>query len=237
MSLPACQQRALDRIEGALRASEPHLTSMYAIFARLNADEPIGTEQLAPKRLRWFQPGTAMYAIVLIPVMFAAIIVGALLGGGARSTTACEASYSVGGVSPLASRPSCPVSGKPKTGVRKTISTTVRLACTATAAPSRFITMTGDDQAFSRLRRPRRRRLARPKYPECARYEPGTEDLVPIEQLGHEAAELLSLTNGGEARSLNKLAELAAWQVRLVLGGARRRLARRRGGQRRGNPS
>ena len=36
---------------------------------------------------------------------------------------------------------------------------------------------------------------------------------MPIEQLGHEAAELLSLTNGGEARSLNKLAELAAWQV------------------------
>jgi len=37
--------------------------------------------------------------------------------------------------------------------------------------------------------------------------------MLPIEQLGHEAAELLSLTNGGEARSLNKLAELAAWQV------------------------
>jgi hypothetical protein len=36
---------------------------------------------------------------------------------------------------------------------------------------------------------------------------------VPIEQLGHEAAELLSLTNRGEARSLNKLAELAVWQV------------------------
>ena len=36
---------------------------------------------------------------------------------------------------------------------------------------------------------------------------------MPIEHLGHEAAELLSLTNGGEARSLNKLAELAAWQV------------------------
>ena len=36
---------------------------------------------------------------------------------------------------------------------------------------------------------------------------------MPIEQLGHEAAELLSLSNGGEARSLNKLAELAAWQV------------------------
>ena len=36
---------------------------------------------------------------------------------------------------------------------------------------------------------------------------------MPIEHLGHEAAELLSLTNGGEARSLNRLAELAAWEV------------------------
>ena len=36
---------------------------------------------------------------------------------------------------------------------------------------------------------------------------------MPIEHLGHEAAELLSLTSGGEARSLNRLAELAAWQV------------------------
>jgi hypothetical protein len=148
MSLPACQQRVLDRMEGALRANEPHLTSMYSIFSQLNAGEPIGMEQLARKRLRWFQPGTAMYAIVLIPVMFAAIIVGALLGGGARSTTACEASYSVGGVSPLASRPSCPLSDKPKTGVRKTISTTLRLACTAVAQPSRFTTTSRDDQAF-----------------------------------------------------------------------------------------
>ena len=146
MSLPACQQRVLDRMEGALRASEPQLASMYAVFSRLNAGEPIGIEQLPRKRLRWFQPGTAIYAIVLIPVMFAAIIIGALLGGGARSTTACEASYSVGGVSPLA-RPSCPVSDKPKTGVRKTISATVRLACSA--APSRFITTTGNDQGFA----------------------------------------------------------------------------------------
>ncbi len=37
--------------------------------------------------------------------------------------------------------------------------------------------------------------------------------MLGIEQLGPEAAQLLSLGNGGEARSLNKLAELAAWQV------------------------
>jgi hypothetical protein len=145
MALPACQQRALDRIEGALRASEPRLASMYAIFGRLNAGEPIGMEQLARKRL---QHGTAMYAIVLLPVMFAAIIVGALLGGGARGgTTACEASYSVGGVSPLSSRPSCPVSGKTvKVAVRKTISATARLACTAGQA-ARFTSLTGNEQA------------------------------------------------------------------------------------------
>src|SRR6185437_16719688 len=108
MSLPACQQRALDRMEGALRASEPHLASMYTIFGRLNAGEPIGRERLTRRRQRWPQPGTTMYAIVLVPVMFAAIIVGALLGGGTRSAAACKASYSVGGVSPLTTRPACP---------------------------------------------------------------------------------------------------------------------------------
>jgi hypothetical protein len=36
---------------------------------------------------------------------------------------------------------------------------------------------------------------------------------LTIEHLGLEAAQLLSLTNAGEARSLNKLAEMAAWQV------------------------
>jgi hypothetical protein len=153
MSLPACQQRALDRMEGALRASEPQLASMYAIFGRLNAGEPIGAERLTRKRLRWLQAGTAMYAIVLVPVMFAAIIVGALLGG-SRSTAACEAGYSVGGVSPLSSRPSCPVSGKTvKVAVRKTISATARLACTAGQA-ARFAALTGNEQAVPPVPRP-----------------------------------------------------------------------------------
>jgi len=164
MALPACQQRALDRIEGALRASEPQLASMYAIFGRLNAGEPIGMEQLARKRLRLLQHSTALYAIMLLPVMFAAIIVGALLGGGARSNTAaCEASYSVGGVSPLSSRPSCPVSGKTvKVAVRKTISATARLACTAGQA-ARFTSLTGNEQAV----------LPVPRAPATAASSPG----------------------------------------------------------------
>jgi len=143
MSLPACQQRVLDRMEGALRASEPHLTSMYEIFTRLNTGEPIVAEPLTRKRLRWLQPDTAMYAIVLIPVMFAAIIVGALLGGGTRSATACEASYSVGGVSPLTSPPACPAKATvAKKAVRKTISA-ARLACGTSGQAVRFTTLAG----------------------------------------------------------------------------------------------
>jgi hypothetical protein len=149
MTLPVCQQRVLDRMEGALRASEPHLSSMYEIFSRLNAGEPIPAEPLTRKRLPWFQPGTAMYVIVLIPVMFAAIIVGALLGGGTRSATVCEASYSVGGVSPLTTRPSCPARATvAKKAVRKTISA-ARLACGTSGQAVRFTTLAPGGQAFS----------------------------------------------------------------------------------------
>jgi len=42
MSLPAGQQRVLHGIEGALKASEPQLASMFAIFAQLHQDEPAG---------------------------------------------------------------------------------------------------------------------------------------------------------------------------------------------------
>ena len=150
MSLPACQQRVLDRMEDALRASEPHLTSMYAMFARLNTEEPVRSERLVRRRLGWQRQGTAMYAIVLIPVMFAAIIIGALLGGSARSATACEASYSVGGVSPLASRPACPVSGKATIAknARKTITATARRACATAGTAARFTALNRADQLF-----------------------------------------------------------------------------------------
>jgi hypothetical protein len=133
-----------------MRASEPQLTSMYAMFTRLSAGEPIAAERLARRRLRWLQQGTAMYAVVLVPVMFAAIIVGALLGGGARSANACEASYSVGGVWPLTAKPSCPTVGKAsvaKNAARKTRAVTARLAC-VTAAPARFTTLTARDLLF-----------------------------------------------------------------------------------------
>jgi hypothetical protein len=154
MSLPVCQQRVLDRMEGALRASEPQLTAMYAMFGQLTAGEPIRTERLSRKRLRLLQPGSAIYAIVLIPVMFSAIIVGALFGGRTHTATACEASYSVGGVSPLSGRPSCTVSAKTSaagSAVRKTLSATARLAC-GTAQAARFTRLPGQEQAITPAR-------------------------------------------------------------------------------------
>ena len=141
-------------MEDALRASEPHLTSMYSIFSRLSTGEPVRAERLVRKRLGWLRQGTAMYAIVLIPVMFVAIIIGALLGGSARSATACEVSYSVGGVSPLAGRPSCPVSGRAgKATVVKTARKTISRACATAGTAARFTILTRDGQVFPPLAR------------------------------------------------------------------------------------
>jgi hypothetical protein len=55
MSLPARELRVLSGIETALQAGEARLTSMFAIFTRLAADEgKPGTEDLgAPSRNRW----------------------------------------------------------------------------------------------------------------------------------------------------------------------------------------
>jgi Protein of unknown function (DUF3040) len=89
MGLPATQQRVLDRMEGALRASEPHMAAMFAIFSRLSAGEPVGRESLAGPRWRrwWLRPGSSMAVLVLVPVMLALIITGVLLGGPPRAGT------------------------------------------------------------------------------------------------------------------------------------------------------
>jgi hypothetical protein len=80
MSLPAGQQRTLDRIDGDLRARAPDLASKFGMFTRLSsADGPPVTEQLRPSRLRatlaclrWF---------VLIPVAIAMVVVSIVFGG------------------------------------------------------------------------------------------------------------------------------------------------------------
>jgi hypothetical protein len=56
MSLPACQQRALDQIEKALMSGDPRLGSLFAIFSRLTRHEAIpGTEQVKPRKWQALQ--------------------------------------------------------------------------------------------------------------------------------------------------------------------------------------
>jgi hypothetical protein len=52
MGLPVRQRRVLDRIESALRGSDPKLAALYAIFARLTRDEEMPRrEQLRHRAL------------------------------------------------------------------------------------------------------------------------------------------------------------------------------------------
>jgi hypothetical protein len=65
MSLPAGQQRVLDAIEVRLRSSEPQLTSMFAIFARLTRiDGGPHREQLPPSG-----PGILRRLLILCPLV------------------------------------------------------------------------------------------------------------------------------------------------------------------------
>jgi hypothetical protein len=132
-------------MEGTLEASEPHMAAMFAIFARINASEPVGAEPLARPRRRhgWLQHGTALYAFVLVPVMFTMIVLGAMLSGRAHSAGACEAGFSASSGSPWLSRPSCQLPGNQKT----TLSRAGLASCAARIPAVRFVTRARSDQA------------------------------------------------------------------------------------------
>jgi hypothetical protein len=103
MSLPAAQQRVLDRIETALQDSEPRLASMYSIFTRLTSSElrPRPEElparrwpsrlasALSPRRLvRAITPAGASRRarrIVLAQMITVLAVVGVLIGVAAQS--------------------------------------------------------------------------------------------------------------------------------------------------------
>jgi hypothetical protein len=66
MSLPARQQRALDRIGQTLATDDPGLRSMFAIFSRLTLDEPMPiTERVAAGLMRVLRPAMVI-SIALI---------------------------------------------------------------------------------------------------------------------------------------------------------------------------
>jgi hypothetical protein len=106
MSLPASQRRALGSIEGRLGAADPHLASMFAIFARLSDGEPVPTERLAIRPRPWRRPRLAACAVALIPLMFIAMIAVSALAGISGTPRACLGDHPAGGVTPLV-RPAC----------------------------------------------------------------------------------------------------------------------------------
>jgi Protein of unknown function (DUF3040) len=111
MGLPAVQQRVLDRMEGTLKASEPHLAAMFAIFSRLSAGEAIVRESLAARRRKWWpRPGAALSVLVLVPVMFAVVLTGVLLGAPSRAGT-CAVGMPAAGTMPRQGQPACGSTG------------------------------------------------------------------------------------------------------------------------------
>lgn len=95
MSLPACQQRILDGIAGTLRARDPRLVSMFAIFTRLTRTEPMPINEaldashlrLAAHRLRLASP--RLHALMILPVVLAAVAGLFILGPVAGSAHSC----------------------------------------------------------------------------------------------------------------------------------------------------
>jgi hypothetical protein len=66
MSLPARQQRDLDRIGKTLAVDDPRLGSMFATFARLTLDEPMpATERVSAGLKRLLRPALVI-SIALI---------------------------------------------------------------------------------------------------------------------------------------------------------------------------
>jgi hypothetical protein len=112
MGLPAVQQRVLDRMEGTLKASEPHLAAMFAIFSRLSAGEAIVRESLAARRRKWWpRPGAALSVLVLVPVMFAVVLTGVLLGAPSRAGT-CAVGMPAAGTVPRDAQSACGTTGR-----------------------------------------------------------------------------------------------------------------------------
>ena len=106
MGLPASQRKILERIESALRGSDPRLAALFSIFTRLTCDEEMPrVEQVRARaamfliriryRLaafaRWFgAPRRARLRTVLFfPVALAIVASAVLVGAGFPSTNRC----------------------------------------------------------------------------------------------------------------------------------------------------
>ena len=105
MSLPASQQRMLDRIDRMLRDSDPRLAALFAIFTRLTWDEEmprieqvrarltrIGgwiTRRTGPVRRRTPRVPRRLKAILFFPAALAAVACALLIGSSGPAAHRC----------------------------------------------------------------------------------------------------------------------------------------------------
>jgi hypothetical protein len=93
MSLPASQQRVLDRIEEALRRREPRLASMFAMFNRLNIHERLPWIE-ALEAVPWWSPkrfrAPARIRAVVLLMLAAALVVSGVFLGMSQSRAGCS---------------------------------------------------------------------------------------------------------------------------------------------------
>jgi hypothetical protein len=122
MGLPVSQRRNLDEIEDSLRASDPHLASLFTIFTRLTHDEEMPRiEQLQAGAVglwawlrirpaaagRWLavSSGARFRAAVLFPMALAAMACTMLLAMGSSASQRCISVPRAVGTSQLTTRP------------------------------------------------------------------------------------------------------------------------------------
>jgi hypothetical protein len=126
VGLPANQRRILERIESALRGSDPRLAALFSIFTRLNRDEEMPRlEQVRARaaiiasrvgyRLarfgRWFgAPARARLRTALFfPIALAIVASAVLVGAGFPSSNRCATPQRTTRVVPSADRArTCP---------------------------------------------------------------------------------------------------------------------------------
>ena len=93
MSLPARQQRVLDRIEEVLKKREPRLHSMFAMFTRLNLGERLPRIE-ALELVPWWSPrryrGRLPARAVLFLSLAIALIMSAVFIGISQSANNCR---------------------------------------------------------------------------------------------------------------------------------------------------
>ncbi len=78
MTLPARQQRVLDRIEEVLKKREPRLVSMFAMFTRLNLGERLPRlEALEP--MPWWSPRRYRGRLPARAVLFFSLAIGLIV--------------------------------------------------------------------------------------------------------------------------------------------------------------